>query len=237
MDLTYPRAILFDMDDTIIGVEGGIDKCWRDICNKYSSKINGVTADDLLAAVNEARTWYWSDPVRHRRGRLCLNIARREVVSIALDRLGINGPGVAEEVADLYSDEINKRTGLLPGATETLRHLRKNRVMLALVTNGSSDVQRNKISRFDLGPLFDELIIEGELGFGKPDERIFLHALDRLNIAAAEAWMIGDDLERDIAGARRLGIFSLWVDSGIAGSSTPQGVQPDRIIKSVSELM
>ena len=66
---------------------------------------------------------------------------------------------------------------------------------LALLTNGGSKGQRLKIDRFNLAMLFDVILIEGEVGFGKPDPRIYTKALAALDVPASEAWMIGDNLE------------------------------------------
>jgi len=237
LDLVYPKAILIDLDETIISVEGGVDKCWLDVLGKYPDGIDGISADRLMAAIDETRSWYWRDRARHREGRLNLKEARREVVRLAFANLGIADTATANELADAYGTEMDNRTALLPGAMDALRHWQNNRVLLALLTNGSSDIQRRKIHRFRLGSLFKAIVIEGELGCGKPDERVFLHALGQLNVAAGEAWMVGDDLERDIAGAQQLGIFSFWVDSGSRGLPAASKIQPDRIIKSVGELV
>jgi putative hydrolase of the HAD superfamily len=124
-----------------------------------------------------------------------------------------------------------------PGAIEALRHLRGQGVRLALITNGNADAQRRKIDRFDLSPLFDSILIEGEFGVGKPDERVYLHALDQLNVKPEEAWMVGDDLEWDVRAPQRLGMFAIWLD--FAGRGLPESslVRPDRIIRSLSELV
>ena len=106
---------------------------------------------------------------------------------------------------------------------------------MALVTNGGSDMQRGKIKRFGLGPFFDFILVEGEFGTGKPDIRVFNHVLKTLDVRAEYAWMVGDDLKRDIVPCLYLGIHTIWVDGGGAGL-TPGGPKPDRIIQSISEL-
>ena len=108
---------------------------------------------------------------------------------------------------------------------------------MALVTNGSSEHQQRSIERFGLAPLFDYVLIEGEFGYGKPDERVFRSALDHLEVAPSEAWMVGDDLERDVAGSHRLGIFGVWVDWKNEGLPEKSTVQPDRIIHTLSDLL
>ena len=124
-----------------------------------------------------------------------------------------------------------------PGAIDTLKHFRRNNIPLALVTNGAAEIQRRKIRRFDLEPLFDFIVIESEFGFGKPDERVFQHALNQLGVDKKDAWMIGDDLARDVAGAKQAGIPGIWVDWQNKGLPASSVVQPDRIIRSISELV
>ena len=79
-------------------------------------------------------------------------------------------------------------------------------------------------------------MVEGEFGAGKPDESIFSTTLNELAVSPTQAWMVGDDLQRDIAGAHSLGIFAIWVDwrgNGLPESST---IKPDYIIRSITEL-
>ena len=56
-------------------------------------------------------------------------------------------------------------------------NLKARGVKLALVTNGAAGTQRAKVERFALSDRFDHIQIEGEHGFGKPDERAYLHAM------------------------------------------------------------
>ena len=108
---------------------------------------------------------------------------------------------------------------------------------MALVTNGGSITQRAKIERFSLKPLFDHIQIEGEHDFGKPDERAYLHAMAALGVQAHETWMVGDNLEWEVAAPQRLGIFAVWHDGFGRGLPLGTNVRPDRIIRALSELL
>jgi putative hydrolase of the HAD superfamily len=190
----------------------------------------------LFDAIKESRAWFWSDPQRHQRGRMDLKAARREIVAHAFGRLGIDAPELANEVADTFSRERDEGIYLLPGATEALRHFRQQGVRLALIANGTADSQRHKIERFGLTPFFDCIVIEGEFGTGKPDGRVYAYALARLDVQPEEAWMVGDNLEWDVAGPQRMGIRGIWID--LAGSGLPEDnpVRPDLIVGSLAEL-
>ena len=54
-------------------------------------------------------------------------------------------------------------------------------------------MQRGKIQRFGLEPCFDYILIEEEFGVGKPDERVYLHAIGQLDTHPSKSWMVGDN--------------------------------------------
>jgi len=236
LHLTYPRAIFFDLDDTILALNKSVNKCWQIVCKSFASQVD-LGPEKLLAAIDKTRTWYWGDPDRHREGRLKLYAARREMVNLALQSLGINDTTAADSLADAYGVEMEKHMVPFPGARETLEHLKRGKVLLALLTNGASEIQRRKIDRFNLAPFFNIILVEEEMGFGKPDERVFLKALHHFGLSPDQAWMVGDDLERDIDGAQKAGIFSWWVDSKDGFSSRASEIKPDRTIKAIRELL
>ena len=80
-------------------------------------------------------------------------------------------------------------------------------------------------------------MIEGEFGVGKPDSRLFIHTLEKLSVTTAEAWMVGDDLNRDIAPCKALGIYSIWVDWKGVGLPSSFKSTPEKIIKNIGELV
>ncbi len=100
----------------------------------------------------------------------------------------------------------------------------------------TADVQRGEIARLDIAHRFHHIQIEGEHGFGKPEERAYLHAMSVLDVGPSETWMVGDNLEWAVAAPQRLGIHAIWYDPH--GEGLPEGslVKPDRIIRSLTEL-
>jgi len=231
------KAILFDLDDTIIAFDAVAEQSWLDVCRQFAPRIDGIEGDQLYTTIKEMRKWYMSDKERHRYMRLNLERSRRELVAMSFERLDINAPELANQLADSYGVEREREIFLLPGAIDTLKHFKNANLRLALVSNGSSALQRRKIERFGLARLFDFILIEEEFGSGKPDERVFHHALEKLKVTTADAWMVGDDLERDIEGAKNAGIFGIWVDWKRAGLPESSPVKPDRIVSAISELL
>ena len=227
---------MLDLDDTILNDSLNVDDCWEIACDMCREEPAGIDSRKLLKTVTQVRDWFWSDAARHRVGRLDLLAARREIVRLALLELGVEDLALSARIAAVYSTLREERQEPFPGAIETVQWLRASGCRLALLTNGGSDGQRKKISKFNLADLFDLILIEGEMGFGKPDSRVFETALQKLAVPAGDTWMVGDNLEWDVQQPQRMGLFAVWVDAGGRGVPETSGVRPDRIVRSLSEL-
>ncbi len=231
-----PDAIFFDMDDTIIFWEISVQTVWESAAGRFKKQLGGLDLHTLYAAIQASSDWFWADPSRHRTGRLDLRKARRQISRMAFKRLGRADFELADKIADAFSAEREQTGTLAPGAIETLKTLRSRGIRLAMITNGASDLQRSKIERFGFAPYFDNILIEGEFECGKPDERVFRYSLEKLKVKPEDTWMVGDDLKFDIAPCKKLGIHSLWIDRKNAGVASLNGIRPDRIIHSISEI-
>jgi putative hydrolase of the HAD superfamily len=98
-------------------------------------------------------------------------------------------------LADAYNALHDEELSMFPDAHETLDRLKELGIKLVLITNGAAEPQRAKVVRFDLEQRFDHIQIEGEHGFGKPEERAYKHAMEKLGVGPHETWMVCDDLE------------------------------------------
>lgn len=233
-----PKAILFDLDDTIISFDGSTDIAWEKTCDSFvESEKTSFSAKALLESINKTRKWYWSDADRHRAGRMNMIKARREIVKAALTELQYFDEVKAYEMADSYSRLQEELICLFPNSIETLEKLKALGVRMALITNGSSEKQRWKINRFCLSEYFEFCLVEEEVGFGKPDTRVFEIALQELNLKAEEVWMVGDNLVWDVEAPKKVGIFAVWNDFSGKGLKPGSSIIPDRIISDISELL
>lgn len=235
MTTRLPRGMLIDLDGTIIDSKLTAEEAWMSVCREVAPRLDTIP-EELRGAISTAADWFWSDPQRGREGRADLRTATRQIVERALGGVGTAAAQLAAEIANQFRDRRDQ-FALLPGAVEAIEALRARHISLALMTNGAGPVQREKIDRFDLCRHFDCVLIEGELGFGKPDERIYRNAMATLRTAPSDTWAVGDNLEWEVAAPQRLGIYGVWVDS--TGSGLPPGreVRPDRIIRSLADLL
>ena len=220
---TLPKAILFDLDDTILSAYARPEAAWLSIAEEFVEQLAPLSVVEVVDKIIACSREFWSDPARHRHWRLRLLDARRENVAAAFAELAASGthgcgPRPWRPLLPEYREE---QMHLLPDAHEVVDALKQRGVLLALVTNGAGDTQRAKVERFELAHRFDHIQIEGECGFGKPEERAYLHAMEALEVKSDETWMVGDNLEWEVAAPQRLGIFAIWHDA--LGRGLPPG--------------
>jgi len=235
-----PRAMLIDMDETILSAYSRPEIAWNIVATEFAGELAPLSPQQVAAAITDAARQFWA--AAGAEWRLKLAEARHEVVRGGFATLAAAGKTVlpldlAIRLADRFTAYRDEQMFVFPGAHEAIDALKARGVKLALVTNGAAEPQRAKVERFALTHRFDHIQIEGEHGFGKPEERAYLHAMDALGVTARETWMVGDNLEWEVEVPQRLGIYAIWID--VHGDGLPEGstVKPDRIIRSLTELL
>jgi len=235
-----PKAVLFDLDDTLIRAYAQPEEAWTRLLHFFAVHLDAPDAaaiERVRVAVMDASRAFWTDQAAAAKWRLDIPQARRLAVRQVLAHLGKSDEALADKIADAFTEMRRNEYRLYPDAHATVDALREAGVRLALVTNGSSDMQRHKIERFDLGHRFHHIQIEGEFGQGKPELAVYRHALQRLGCEACDAWMVGDNYEWEVVAPQKLGMCGIWYDPHDAGVPPHATAQPTRVIKRLSELL
>jgi putative hydrolase of the HAD superfamily len=232
-----PSVLLLDLDDTILDDSGARDRCWQETCGEAVRRNQSLGFAALREAIDRERAVFWSDPDEHRRWRVRMPEAQGEIVCRALASLGLDDRELGMSLGALHQRLRDEAIAPLEAAVETLHELRRRGVTLGLITNGGGEAQRSKIERFALAAHFAYIGIEGEVGHGKPHRVAYETALSALGVSPADCWMVGDNLEWDVAGAQAVGIRGVWLDR--SGRGVPEGVavQPDAVVRSIAELL
>jgi putative hydrolase of the HAD superfamily len=121
---------------------------------------------------------------------------------------------MVEETEEKDETATTLRAELFDGAAETLWRLRREGYLLGLVADTRPGTYRNVLRQHGLEGVFDVLAISEELGCQKPDRRMFDHVLTALGLRPEEAGrvaMVGNNLSRDVCGANRCGMLSVWL--------------------------
>ena len=116
---------------------------------------------------------------------------------------------------------------LIPGTKEMLDKVRST-YRLGILTNFThGPAARRIIGQLGLTPLFDVILISGELGFRKPNPLVFQKLCSHLGVLETQIVYVGDDAEPDILGALNAGIQPVWVIHGHEASfSNPLPQEP-----------
>jgi putative hydrolase of the HAD superfamily len=138
-------------------------------------------------------------------------------------------------LAEMSRGISRRRLGLYPHVREVLDILR-GRYPLALVTDAQSAYTRGELHKVGLLDYFDPIVISGDHGFRKPDRRLFQFALDGMGMAAENALYVGNDMHRDIFGAREAGMTTVMFESG-QGTSAYLDCVPDYRITDIRDLL
>lgn len=192
------RAVIFDLWNTI--AEWPHER-WEEVRHQLAERL-GLTPEEF-----DSR-WY---------GELAAVRETRPFADV-LAQLDVT-PDAAGEVVSLRREVTQQGLVPVPGAVETITALRERGLKIGLITVCSEDVPL-VWEETSFHGLFDAEVFSATCGLRKPDPRIYRLALDRLAVEPEEAVFVGDGANDELAGAERVGMRAVGVDS-------PGGELPD----------
>src|SRR5690625_4994137 len=230
------KAIIFDLDDTLLWDRKSIAEAFRTTCEKAAEKVtvDPEKLEERVRAHAEALyptfqtyefvsnigigtfegMWgeFLDDGEDFKRLRETVPLYRKQAWFKGLQDVGIEDEKLAEELAKVFPEERKKHVFLYDETIDVLESL-KEKYKLIMLTNGSPHLQNTKLSLSpELRPYFDHIVISDAFGKGKPAVEMFPHAVELANVDKAEAIMIGDNPNTDILGACRIGMDSIWIN-------------------------
>jgi putative hydrolase of the HAD superfamily len=257
--MSSQSAVLFDLDNTLLLEDESTDRALGEASAAIGGRI-GADSDVIVAAAREAAEelfgasfvfayadamgiWWgealWGEFAGDTAGLEALRAFvpdfRRHVWSRALAAAGTRDDDLVDAAVGAFRAARRNVQLVDPDAEAVVRDIARDH-RLGLVTNGAPDVQREKLSHTTLASLFDVTIISAEIGFGKPDPRIFDAALAALDSQPKDAVMIGDSLARDVAGAHAAGIRAIWIDRGVREDVPAPVPVPDARVTALAEV-
>jgi putative hydrolase of the HAD superfamily len=232
------RGIIFDVYGTLIDIQ--TDEGYEEI---YRSISHFLTYRGIYMRRGEVKASYYGI-MENQRKASHEEYFEFDVIGLWQEFLKENaGPsnfptyrlkGLPLCLAEMYRGISRQRMQLYPEVKALLDELLP-RFKLASV----SDAQRfwvvPEMKALGIESYFKTFIISSDLGFRKPDKRIFKAALAGLALEPEEVIFVGNDMYRDIFGAGQLGIRTVFFSSN-QGRKEMEGVDPDYIIYNFAEL-
>lgn len=221
-----PRAVLFDLDDTLCDYSSARRERLRFAFSSAVPTPDSPEKTELIRRMIDASIGMHPYAADH----------FPELFAV----FGAGSHVSALQAAHWFRRNRFYTLEMFPAAVEVLR---KSRFVIdspdfrriGIITNGPSDVQRAKIELLGVAPLVDFILISEEFGAAKPERAIFEAALGQTGVAAGEVVFIGDSAEHDMAGAISIGMQTIWINR--TRSPWPEfGPGPDRSVRDISEI-
>jgi len=215
----YPplRAVMFDLDGTLVDSAPDLARA----ANLMLSALGIPERDPALIATYIGK-----------------GIARLVERSLAGEIDGAADAALMARALPLferfYEEESGRRSSVYPGVTEGLEMLARNGIPLACVTNKPERHTHALLSAMGLAGFFAVVVGGDTLEAKKPDPRPFLHACERLGVAAADALVVGDS-GNDVAGARAAGCPVICVPYGYNEGTPVEALGSDAIVPTLVE--
>jgi putative hydrolase of the HAD superfamily len=216
-------AISLDLDDTLWPVEPAIRNAETRLHEWLTNEHPNVATAYPIAAMRALR-----ETIDRERPDLSHDFTAQRMLTLerAFAACGIGNEHVdaAFEVYYAARNAVECYPDALPALTSLAA-----RFPLVSLSNGNAD-----LARIGLHHHFRARITAREIGFAKPDKRIFDAACARLGIAAEHVLHVGDDPALDVVGARDAGLRAAWLNR--SGATWSHGPAPDLTITSLDAL-
>lgn len=211
-----PRLVLFDLDDTLCDHESSLRIRLR---LAFTAAFNGQPPDNLHEIVEES---------------IARSVFGTDHFADLLAPYGATRPEQIEAAIRMYTHDRYLGLSLYDEVTAVVGRVRRQ-ARVGMITNGPSQIQRDKIARLGIGSLFSFILVSEEEDLWKPDPRIFERAMERGGAGPQETVYVGDNPDHDIGGARAAGITSIWINR--SRSRWPGGPPPNFEIDSLYRLL
>lgn len=202
------KAVVFDLDETLILRSGAIRAFIKDQYARFASALGGIGEADYGARFLEME----------KNGVIGKDIVYPEFVR-ALGITGVSSDTLLADYRKNYANFVDPS----PGAVETVRALHRSGMKTGILTNGNAQVQNAKIDALGLRGMLDTIVISEAVGLRKPDPAIFALTAADLGLDAGSALFVGDNPEVDIVGAANAGLQTAWFRNG---ATWPVGLLP-----------
>jgi putative hydrolase of the HAD superfamily len=227
------KGILFDLYGTLIDIE--TDESMEEI---YRGISHYLTYHGVYLHRWEVRDHYYGIMKKQKEegGEQYPEIDVEAIWNSFLRQEGVGAPlTLATVLAQIYRAISRKRLQLYPDVKGVLDELRPT-YRMALVSDAQPCYALPEIKAVGLDGYFDPLIISAYYGFRKPDARLIRKALDAMKLGPAEVICVGNDMYRDIYGASRLGIKTIFVNSN-QGAKSHDSVTPDYFANRLEDVL
>ncbi len=231
------RAVIFDFIGTLVNVENyslesSTEKLYRSILESGVRIEREVFLREYEKAHQKYRT------IRYEK---LLEVTNAVWLSEALSNLGFNTrpqDSQTKEAVNIFFEDYLTSLRTRPCTRGLLKKLSAVK-RIGLVSNFTyAPVTYAALRRLDLTRFFNVILVSEAVGYRKPHPKIFEQALSKLKVKPDEAIYVGDSPVEDIAGAKKAGMRTVFVQSQFHSlkNLNDNQLEPDVIVEDICEL-
>jgi HAD superfamily hydrolase (TIGR01549 family) len=230
------EAVLFDLFDTLLLLEDQ-EAYYKPSLRKLHESLvkNGIKVafEDFSRVYFEVRDRLYSES-RQSLEEPHFNVRVAQTLQKFGFNLDVSNP-IVRGATMAFADEFMRYVSLDDNAISVLQRLH-GKYKLGLISNfGIPECGRQLLDDFGLSKFFDLILISGEVNQRKPSPRIFKRALNALNVDPSKTVFVGDMLDLDVIGPKKVGMKTILIERKPVEDYT--GIKPDKVVKSLSELL
>lgn len=216
------KAMLFDLDDTLLNRDQAIDNMFLMILEKCYEDVGHSVKTVMLLKFKEYdhREYGKNDKIK--------------VLEPFFDEFTPTYRMPRNKIQDFWDNNFPLCFSIDQNTINIVNTIKRH-VKVAIITNGATQRQKAKILNTDLNSCFDTILISEEVGISKPDKRIFELALNKLNVKPEDVLFVGDDIEKDIGGCQSANIKGIWFNPNMIKNNTE--IKPYAEINSLDKLL
>lgn len=214
--LRVPKAIMFDMGDTLIQYLSFEPIKANKMLLKYANNPNNVTAEHIQELALELTEELYGKRDIHN-----IEINMRSFQRLLYEMCGISFDMSELELESLFNRNAFGRKAM-PGVNKFLSYLDESRIRTGIISNSSFSKDALQQELIDCGINHNFEFIISSMGYciRKPDKRLFQIGLKKLDLKPEEVWYIGNSFKYDMVGARNAGIQGVWLNNEEEKSSS-----------------
>ncbi|WKA55007.1 HAD family hydrolase [Planococcus shixiaomingii] len=189
------KAVLFDLDGTLLDRDASLADFIDVQYDRLIKWVGHIPKEQYVFRFIELdqRGYVWKDKVY-------------EQLAVEFQIQGISKEALLQD----YVTEFKNHCVPFPNLLEMLGELKKQSILMGIITNGRGQFQLDNIKALGIESYFDAILISEWEGMKKPEARIFHRALNLLGAAPCESVFIGDHPEHDVQAARSIGMKGFW---------------------------
>jgi putative hydrolase of the HAD superfamily len=199
--------VYFDLDDTLLDHRSAERNALRDVHAHFAEAFHGLAISTFQETYHEINGDVWH---RYGAGEITKEEARAERFRRVLAALSVRLSVSPDEANSYYMQRYSRYWSYVPGAREAFLKIAR-KFPVGILTNGFSEVQKKKMDQFlDLKEAATTVVISEDVGYLKPDRRLFDHAASLAGVPAERILYVGDSLRSDVIGGREAGWHVCW---------------------------